>query len=241
MTVAADHQGFAALRLHDLHPRGRWLPGPVEVGELADVVDLDGVRLSAQFAAASPEPLGQLLGRVDGTGRGAVGKDRPFVPLGGNTPNRATSGLLPSRWTRASKQVRGPCGVRILALKRAAIFATDERCLQARVLSIHRRPADPVAEGQDPCPHPQVIAAGPQGRADQAQPDHAREHGCEVRSGRPGRAPFRCQHPHATLPVRVRRVDKAEPGSQEPGWLLRSGSSGSNHARANATSARGTR
>lgn len=35
--------------------------------------------------------------------------------------------------------------------------------------------------------------------------------------------------------------DKAEPGGQEPCWLLRSGSSGSNHASANATSAKGTR
>jgi hypothetical protein len=64
---------------------------------------------------------------------------------------------------------------------------------------------------------------------------------CEVRFGRPGRAPVRCRHPHVTLSVRVRRVDKAEPGGQEPGWLLRSGSSGSNHASANATSATGTR
>ena len=36
------------------------------------------------------------------------------------------------------------------------------------------RPADPVAEGQDPCPDPQDITAGPGIRADQAQPGHAR-------------------------------------------------------------------
>ena len=41
-------------------------------------------------------------------------------------------------------------------------------------LHLHRRPARPVAEGQDPCPHPQDIAAAAQGRADPAQPDHAR-------------------------------------------------------------------
>jgi hypothetical protein len=51
-------------------------------------------------------------------------------------PNRATSGCLPSRSIRASKQVRSPCGVWILALCLAAIFDTDERCLPARVLSI---------------------------------------------------------------------------------------------------------
>jgi hypothetical protein len=68
MTVAADHQGLAAFGPHDLRPRGRWFPGPFEVGELPDVVDPDGVRLPAQFAAALPEPLDQLLGRVDGAG-----------------------------------------------------------------------------------------------------------------------------------------------------------------------------
>ena len=41
-------------------------------------------------------------------------------------------------------------------------------------LYLHRRLAHPVAEGQGPCPHPQDIAAAAQGRAYQAQPDHAR-------------------------------------------------------------------
>jgi RNA-directed DNA polymerase len=41
-------------------------------------------------------------------------------------------------------------------------------------LHLHRRPAHPVVEGQDPCPDEQDIAAGPQDRADQNQPDHAR-------------------------------------------------------------------
>jgi hypothetical protein len=36
------------------------------------------------------------------------------------------------------------------------------------------RPAHPVVEGQDPCPNEQAIAAPTQGRADQAQPEHAR-------------------------------------------------------------------
>jgi len=36
------------------------------------------------------------------------------------------------------------------------------------------RPARPVLEGQDSCADEQDVAAAPQGRADQAQPDHAR-------------------------------------------------------------------
>jgi RNA-directed DNA polymerase len=39
---------------------------------------------------------------------------------------------------------------------------------------LRRRPTRPAAEGEDPCPDTQDVAAGPQVRADQAQPDHAR-------------------------------------------------------------------
>ena len=55
----------------------------------------------------------------------------------GMPPNRATSGfLLPLRATVASKQVRGPCGVSMVALKMRPIFAAVEPCLPARVLSM---------------------------------------------------------------------------------------------------------
>jgi hypothetical protein len=59
MTVAADHQGFAALGSHDLRPRGRRFSGPIEVGQLADMVDLHIVRLLAELASARPEPFDQ--------------------------------------------------------------------------------------------------------------------------------------------------------------------------------------
>ncbi|HEY3651915.1 MAG TPA: hypothetical protein VGL33_28370, partial [Streptosporangiaceae bacterium] len=45
---------------------------------------------------------------------------------------------------------------------------------QVARLHLHRRPAHPVAEGQDPCPDEQDVAAGPQVCADPAQSDHAR-------------------------------------------------------------------
>jgi len=51
-------------------------------------------------------------------------------------PNRATSGFLPGRSVRASKQVRDPCVVTMMALYLRAIFVTVERCLAASVLSI---------------------------------------------------------------------------------------------------------
>ena len=52
--------------------------------------------------------------------------------------------------------------------------APQVRDEQVARLHLHRRPADPVVEGQDSCPDEQDVAAEPQGRADQAQPDHAR-------------------------------------------------------------------
>ena len=54
----------------------------------------------------------------------------------GIPPNRATSGFLPLRSTLASKHLRGPYGVSMVAAYLRAIFDTDERCLLARVFSI---------------------------------------------------------------------------------------------------------
>ena len=65
-----------------------------------------------------------------------VDDDRGFLPFERDPAKRATSGFLLSRARLASKQVRGPYGVAVLALYLAAIFDTDERCLEARVLSI---------------------------------------------------------------------------------------------------------
>jgi hypothetical protein len=44
--------------------------------------------------------------------------------LSGMPPNRAVSGFLPGRSSRASKQVRGPCEVTITAPYLRAVFAT---------------------------------------------------------------------------------------------------------------------
>ena len=51
--------------------------------------------------------------------------------------------------------------------------ATQEGHQQVARLHLHRRPAIPVGEGQDPCPDPQDVTARPQGTADPDQPDHA--------------------------------------------------------------------
>ena len=54
-------------------------------------------------------------------------------------PNRATRSGLPLRWTLASKHLRSPYRVWILASCLAAILATVDWCLAARVLSIDVR------------------------------------------------------------------------------------------------------
>ena len=56
--------------------------------------------------------------------------------LRGIPPNRATRSALPSRCRLASKQVLGPWPVITFALYRAAILATVDLCLAARVFSI---------------------------------------------------------------------------------------------------------
>lgn len=58
-----------------------------------------------------------------------------FCRLNGIPPNRATSGFLPLRSIRASKHLRDPDGVAIVAAYLRAIFDTDERYLLARVFS----------------------------------------------------------------------------------------------------------
>ena len=59
-----------------------------------------------------------------------------FLRASGIPPNRATRSGLPSRWILASKQVRSPCGVSMVAWYLAAIFDTVDWCLAARVFSI---------------------------------------------------------------------------------------------------------
>jgi len=61
-----------------------------------------------------------LRGTGTGTGTGSV-IVAFLLCRSGIPPNRATRSFLPSRWTRASKHVRSPCGVSILALYRTAI------------------------------------------------------------------------------------------------------------------------
>ena len=94
MAVAAGHEGLAATLGHDLCPVGWLLAKPVEMGEFADMVHFDVVRLPAELASARQEPSDQLLGWVDRPGHEAVGEDRLLLPLEGNTSEPGHQGLL---------------------------------------------------------------------------------------------------------------------------------------------------
>jgi hypothetical protein len=100
-----------------------------------DVVHLHPVRALAELTPIGKEPGDQLLVRV-GPDRLAVGQDRHLLPFQWDPREPGDQWGLPSRSKRASKQVRKPCGVTILALNFRAIFDTVERCLAARVWSI---------------------------------------------------------------------------------------------------------
>jgi hypothetical protein len=94
----ADHQGLAPPVGHGLGPTGglKW-PGSCEVGELPDVMDFHLARLLAILADIREEPCHEFLVRVVDPDRLAVGDRRRFCRWSGVSPNRATSGCLPSR------------------------------------------------------------------------------------------------------------------------------------------------
>jgi hypothetical protein len=118
------------------------------------------------------------LGRAGGAGWRSV-MTAFLCRLSGMPPNRAVSGFLPGRSCRASKQVRGPCGVAIVVLCLRAVLATVVRCFAASVLSMdvsaalvtvydaepaERRPHDVIAPpggrhgAREPRPGPSALA-----------------------------------------------------------------------------------
>src|SRR6266508_6019578 len=78
MAGLADHEGFASSSSHDLHPAGLVrLAGTDEVGECADVMNLNGSRVVADLAPALAEPGDELASPRVGCPAGhAVGEDR---------------------------------------------------------------------------------------------------------------------------------------------------------------------
>jgi len=85
----AEHEGLASSLGHDPGPFGLvWLPGLVEVCELADLVNLHLVRISADLAPSSAEPIDQLLAGCGGRDWRAVVEGRVLLPYERDTTER---------------------------------------------------------------------------------------------------------------------------------------------------------
>jgi hypothetical protein len=123
----AGHEGLPAHGGHELGPRGLWPSRPGEVGEFADLVDFHPGTLVAPLAPPGAEPDDQLPA-AGGRGGLAVGEDRLSLPFERDAAEPGDQWFLPARSTLASKQVRSPCGVTVLALYLRAIFVTVEPC-----------------------------------------------------------------------------------------------------------------
>src|SRR5947209_20212379 len=80
MAGLADHKGLASPPRHEAHPgRGVRQPHWVELGELADVVDLDVLGPFAELTPAGQEPINEFLA-ADGWGCRTIGGDRGGLP-----------------------------------------------------------------------------------------------------------------------------------------------------------------
>ena len=136
MAGAADHQGLAPSPCHFRRPRWLRPSRPVEVGEPAHVMHRDAVGTLADLAPVRQKPGDQLLVADDAGHQDTIGDDGVLLPSQWNTTEPCvTSGFLPLRSIVASKHLRGPCGVVMVAACLRAIFDTVERCLLARVFS----------------------------------------------------------------------------------------------------------
>ena len=114
MAGGADHEGFASFSCHELGPWRLWLPGFVEVGELADVVDFHLAEVLAHLASSRVESFDQLLTADDARGWFAVEKDRVALPFEGNATEsggqRFPAGALDGGLQARAWPVRGGDG-----------------------------------------------------------------------------------------------------------------------------------
>jgi hypothetical protein len=76
VALFADHEGLAFAFSHQMHPRWPfWPTWLVEIGEFADVVDLQPCPSLAQFTPSGYEPTDQLVAFNGGHDRFQIGQD----------------------------------------------------------------------------------------------------------------------------------------------------------------------
>jgi hypothetical protein len=76
VALFADHEGLAFAFSHQMYPRWPfWSTWLVEIGEFADVVDLQSYPCLAQFTPSGDEPTDQLVAFDGGHNRFQIGQD----------------------------------------------------------------------------------------------------------------------------------------------------------------------
>ena len=75
----ADHEGLTSPFHHDFHPRRSWRARLVELGELADMVDLHVTASLAELALSPDEPGDQLFVGISCLAWNTVLKDRVLL------------------------------------------------------------------------------------------------------------------------------------------------------------------
>ena len=104
MAPVAYDQALAAARSHPLDPEGSLsAPRPVQIGETADVVDLERSCLGATVLAfLREEALDDLAANAAVDRRRAVAQDRVFLSCQRNAAEMTGSGFLPSPRSRVT-------------------------------------------------------------------------------------------------------------------------------------------
>ncbi|CAM5411527.1 hypothetical protein SALBM311S_12015 [Streptomyces alboniger] len=96
MAALANHEGFAFTHGHQVYPL--WLFRPsrlVEIGEFADVVDLQSVSSLAHLALPSEEPVNQLITLGSGHDGPSVGDDGFALSLERDPAEAGDQWILP--------------------------------------------------------------------------------------------------------------------------------------------------
>jgi hypothetical protein len=112
----ANDEGLAPFPGHEGRPRGLAWSRCSEPGEFGDLVDSHRGALLAQLAPAGAEPVDQLLAGCGCQDRNGIDDEPVLVSPQWYPAEPCYQVLLAVAGIRASKHVRSPCGVSMVAL-----------------------------------------------------------------------------------------------------------------------------
>jgi hypothetical protein len=116
----ADHEGLAFPHCHQPHPRRPFWPSwLVEIGEFADVADLESGAPLAHLALPGEEPMNQLVAPCSSHDRLSVGKDggaNTLTSAGGSSQRTMTWDFYPSGNQKARSDDGIPVGNQVVVV-----------------------------------------------------------------------------------------------------------------------------